>query len=260
MGKLTPSHAALPPASLRRSSSAGVAPASWPSSRLPSAILALLVVPALLLASFAQSSPLPTNPKPPAKDPPAGKNAATTPKDSDPTGTPSRYIAEENVASYVTALAAKFSMRGRATDPFGQLQDPEAKRIIKTPVTKTSHRAAPVQATPFAEIVRIIKVTTIMPKEQRFLIGTRVIQQGDHIPLNYHGKSLRVEVAAVTSHQIEFRNLDNNETATLKLDLLPAGMTPGTRLFTAPGMVPDRPDSPIDLDAGSPPNDKSPTR
>jgi len=256
MGKLTPGRAGTSPANHCRSRSAGIPPASLPSSRMPKAVLSLLwVFACLLAASFAQSSPLP-----PPKGPPASKNPATTPKDPDPLSNPSRFVAEENVTSYVTAIAAKFSMRARTTDPFGQLQDPEAKRIIKTTVAKTSHRVAPIQATPFAEIVRLIKVTTIMPKERCFLIGTRAIHQGDRIPLNFRGKTLHVEVTAVTSHLIELRNLDNNETATLKLDLLPAGMTAGSHLLTAPGMVPDRPDSPVELDSGSPPNDKPPTR
>jgi hypothetical protein len=151
-------------------------------------------------------------------------------------------------------------MRGRATDPFGQLQDPNAKRIIKTSSTKTPHRVTQVQATPFADIVRLIKVTTIMPKDKSFLIGTRSIKQGDAIPLNYRGKTFRVEVSSVNSHQIDFRNLDNNETGSLKLDIMPTGMTPGARLMSAPGMSLDRPDSPIELDSGNLPNEKSPAR
>jgi len=217
----------------------------------------------ILLVSFAPAE-TPAHPKTvPPKDAAATRNptAATTPKNPEPThATPSRFITEENLAGYVSALTAQVSMRGRATDPFGQYQDPDAKPIIRATVTKTSHRVAPVLATPFSDIIRLIKVTTVMPKDKRFLVGTRSIHQGDCIPLNHHGKTIRVEVASVTSHQIEFRNLDNNETAALKLDLLPAGMTPGSRLLSTPGMIPERPDSPIELESGNLPNDKSPTR
>lgn len=256
MGKLTPTSVATPPTKLRASSSVGVPPANPRSPRLPSALPCLLLLLGILFTSFAPAE-TPATPKTvPAKNP-----AAATSKDPDPTNTtPSRFIIEDNLANYVAAISAQFSMRGRATDPFGQFQDPNAKPIVKATVAKTSHRVAPVLATPFSDIVRLIKVTTVMPKDKRFLIGTRAIKQGDCIPLNYHGKTLRVEVSAVTSRQIEFRNLDNNETAALKLDLLPAGMTPGSRLPSAPGMTADRPDSPIELESGSLPNEKSPTR
>jgi hypothetical protein len=165
---------------------------------------------------------------------------------------PSRYVGGADLEAYVASLTAIFSMRQRDTDPFGQLQDPNAKPLIKTPVAKTSRRVVPILATPFADIIRLIKVTTIMPGERRFLVGTRSIKEGDRIPLVFRGKTISVEVISVRSHQIDMRNLDNGETASLKMSLLPVGMTPGTRGISAPGMVPDRPNAPIDLDGGNP--------
>ena len=164
---------------------------------------------------------------------------------------PSRYVGEADLEPYIASLTAIFSMRQRDTDPFGQLQDPNAKPVIKNPVASSTRRIAPIQATPFSEIIRLIKVTTIMPGERRFLIGTRSIKEGDSIPLVFRGKAINVEVTSVRSHQIDMRNIDNGETASLKMSLLPAGMTPGTRGISAPGMVPDRPNAPIDLDGGN---------
>ena len=65
--------------------------------------------------------------------------------------------------AYVASLSAVFSMRDRATDPFGHSRIPNAKPVIKNPVAKTTRRVAPVQATPFADIIRLIKVTTSCP-------------------------------------------------------------------------------------------------
>ena len=211
---------------------------------------------ALCPSAFAQSAKnfntRTLTPKP-AKAETAKKSspAAATPKEPGPvSNTPSRFVGEADLDAYVQSLTAVLAIRGRATDPFGQLQDPDAKPIVKPSVAKTSRRVLPVQATPLADIVRLLQVTTIMPGEKRFLIGTRSIKQGDSIPLTFRGKSLRVEVTTVNSSLIEFRNLENGETAPLKLNMLPAGMTPGTRGITAPGMVPDRPNAPIELDAG----------
>ena len=55
----------------------------------------------------------------------------------------------------------------------------------------------------------------------------------------------------MNSRQIDFRNVENGEVASLKLNLMPAGMSPGNDGITAPGMVPDNPNAPIDLDGNS---------
>ena len=165
---------------------------------------------------------------------------------------PSRQVGAAELEPYVDSLAAVFLIRKRTTDPFGQPQDPDAKPIIKAPVAGAVKRAAPIQATPFADIIKMIVVTTIMPGEKRFLIGSRSVKQGDQLPLSFRGKPIRVQVTEVTSHQISFRNLDNGETASRTLDMLPAGMTPGSHGITAPGMVPDRSNSTIELEAANP--------
>ncbi len=71
-------------------------------------------------------------------------------------------------------------------------------------------------------------------------------------PARVERHEVRAQVVAVSARQIDFRNLDTGETATRKIDALPVGMTPGSRGITAPGMVPDRPDTPILLDPGDP--------
>jgi hypothetical protein len=177
---------------------------------------------------------------------------AATPEAGPVSTTPSRFVAEADRAAYVESLAAIFSMKGRATDPFGQLQDPDAKPIVKPSATKKSTRVAQVQATPFSEIIRLIQVTTIMPGEKRFLVGNRSIKQGEHIAFKFRGRNINVEIASVNSRQIEFRNLDTGETNSIKLNLLPVGMTPGNGNIVAPGMMPNIPNAPIDLDTGTP--------
>jgi hypothetical protein len=186
---------------------------------------------------------------PAAKEEPAAKPIV---KEAPPANTtPSRQVGPAELESYVASLASVFSSRDRATDPFGQLQDPDAKPVIKTPVAGPK-RIAPIQATPFADIVRLLVVTTIMPGEKRFLVGTRSIKQGDQIPLSFRGKQIRVQITEVTSQQIAFKNLDNGETASRKLDMLPVGMTPGNRGISAPGMTLDRPNAPIELETADP--------
>ncbi len=175
---------------------------------------------------------------------PAPQPAGTTPVEIGP----SRYVGESDLAAYVATIASAFSINSRETDPFGQFQDPEAKPVIKTPVASPSRRATPTFTTPFSDIVRLIQVTTIMPGEQKFLIGTRSFRLGDRFPIAFRGRNTNVEITSVSSRKIGFRNVDSDETATLELKLLPVGMTPGNGKITAPGMVLDRPDSPLELE------------
>jgi hypothetical protein len=182
------------------------------------------------------------------KDQPAEIEAGASPVST----TPSRYVGTADTESYVKTVASAFSIRQRPTDVFGQLQDPDAKPIVKAPAPGTLKRIAPVQATPLSEIVRLLVVTTIMPSEKKFLLGTRSVAQGDLLPLRFRGKELKVQVTEVNSRQISFKNLESGETAVRKLDMLPVGMTAGLRGITPPGMSQQRANVPIVLDMAEP--------
>lgn len=166
--------------------------------------------------------------------------------------TPSRHISTAELKPYIDSVATVFLIRGRARDSFGQNQDPDAKPVVKASSPLAIRRVAPAQATPFSDIVRLLVVTTIMPGEKRFLVGTRSFKQGDVIPLNFRNKQIQAMITEVTSRQISFRNQESGETAVRKLDMLPPGMIPGHNGITAPGMVLDRPNAPIDLEAADP--------
>ena len=244
MGKLT-------------SRSVGVSPTRLHPSRLQSQLAPLFLLFGIILApsSLAQSAAnFDTRAlTPEVSTPKETKAAKRVAKEAGPVSTtPSRQVGTAELEAYVASISSVFLTSGRATDPFGQLQDPDAKPIIKAPVAGAVKRAAPIQATPFADIVGMIVVTTIMPGEKRFLVGTRSIKQGDQLPLTFRGRPIRVQVTEVTSQQIGFRNLDSGETASRKLDMLPVGMTPGNKGITAPGMIPDSPNAPIEIEAPDP--------
>ena len=212
-------------------------------SQVPQALACLLII-------FA-AHPLGAQSESSMKSNAAAAKAAAAPAATDPfIMTPSRRVTPEDLTKYVQTIGLALSISGRETDPFGQLQDPDAKPIIK-PTIASPKRVAPMQATPFSDIVSLIRVTTIMPGERSFLIGNRSVKQGDRIPLAFRGKSISVEVESVSSNRIRFRKCDNNETADLTLNMLPPGMKPGQDGIRAPGMVPDNPNAPIDLDESS---------
>ncbi len=209
-------------------------------------MLALMILASNPLAAQTAAEPAAETP---AAETPA-QPAAAEPSARELAATPSRNVTQDQLKPYVESLSAVFSMRHRATDPFGLLQDPDAKPVVK-PKLATKRRFEPVKATPFSDIVKLIKVTTIMPGERSFLIGNRMINQGDRLPLTFRGKNIMIEVAAVSSDRIEFRNLEDNETAALALKMLPAGMSPGAGGVTAPGMIPEDSNAPINLDGNA---------
>lgn len=197
-----------------------------------------------------------------AKPTPTGQAPATlaAKKDGAATGKgaassnipPSRFVGEADFDPYINSLTAQLSMKTRTTDPFGQLQDPNAKPVIKSSVTKNTKRQVQVQTTPFPDIINQIRVNTIMPRERKFLIGPRTYKQGGTLSIIHRGKTILAQIIDVTSRQIDFRNSETGETATLKIEALPVGMTPGTQGIVAPGMSPDAQDAPVNLDVGNP--------
>jgi hypothetical protein len=178
--------------------------------------------------------------------------AAVEPSAPSLAATPSRNVTPEQFKDYIGAVTTAFSMRGRATDPFGLPQEPGARSSADSALAAAntnSPRYEPVKPAPFSDIVKMITVNTVMPGERAFLIGNRRIDQGDHLPVTHRGKNIMIEVVSVNSSRITFRNLENGESASLALDLMPAGMRAGSSGITAPGFSSNKAGAPLNLDA-----------
>jgi len=178
--------------------------------------------------------------------------APVTPKAATPPfpTKPSRY-AGERVDAFVEEMTQILAMRTRTLGPFGELQDPDAKPPAPISEQITGRKSVePVVS--LSEIIQLIEITTIMPAEKRFLIGSRSVAQGDELPVTFKGKKQKIKVTQVSSDQIIFQNSSTGETAIRKLNVLPPGMTPGSRESSVPGMQPASEEAPINLDASSP--------
>lgn len=162
---------------------------------------------------------------------------------------PSRY-AGEDLEQYIIKRAAVFSMRNREMDPFLLGQDPNAKPIEKKIATNTLGRGAALPPTPLAEIINLIRVTTIMPRERKFLVGVREFKESDEFPLEYQGKTMRVKVVKVTARKIVFRDLAKGEEAVLETRILPPGMVAGDDKLQPPGMISPDSNQPLQIGLG----------
>jgi len=159
----------------------------------------------------------------------------------------SRLISDSELDDYLETLAAILPMATQERDPFGSLQDPDA--VPKAPpIAMPDMPGMPELSTPFKDVVGMINVTTVMPAERRFLIGTRSFGVDDVLTINFRGQPIRAKVEAVSTRQIRFRNLENGDIATRTLELLPPGMSAGGSNDTIPGLIPTGPNVPIDLD------------
>ena len=197
--------------------------------------------------SFDTKVITPTAPVPKAEKAEKPKTQEATPS----TNLPSRYVGPAEQEAYLATLSSIFLSAAREKDPFGRYQDPDAKPVVKATVAKTSTRVAPAKATPLSEIIQLITISTIMPGDKSFLVGTRLVKQGGELSLAWRGKLIRVQVTEVSSRQIGFKNADTGETGIRQLDMLPPGMRAGNGIegIRAPGMTPDRPNAPIELEA-----------
>jgi len=168
---------------------------------------------------------------------------------SEPSMTPleSRLISDSELEEYIEKLAGSLPMAKQERDPFGAMQDPDA--VPTTPLIEMPDTIVmPEFTTPFEDVVRMINVSTIMPADNRFLIGTRSFGINDVVTFNYQGQSIRARVEAVTSREIRFRNVDSDDVATRTLEIMPAGMSAGGGSRNIPGLIPTGPNVPIDLD------------
>ncbi|MES2983408.1 MAG: hypothetical protein V4727_13940 [Verrucomicrobiota bacterium] len=161
---------------------------------------------------------------------------------------PSRF-AVGSVELYTAARIANFSMKSRATDPFGLFQDPDIKPVSKptsSGITKQQPKGNIARA-PLEEIVKKMKVTTIMIKEKSFLSEGQVFKESGVVTLDYQDRTNRLKVMKVEATQILFKDMDTGEEATLKTDVLPAGMNAGGEQIKPAGLVDPNENQPLKL-------------
>jgi hypothetical protein len=164
----------------------------------------------------------------------------------------SRFILPENQKAYLDKMLSRMSMTKRSTDPFGRFQNPDAAPAPDnndTPGTPGGRPGPQKQAASLQQLVARLKISTVIPPEKRFLIGSESYRVGETLPIAHHGKTIQVQVVSVASSKITFRNAASGETATLEMNLLPPGMQQGAAAPGPPGLFRNDKKAPINLDA-----------
>lgn len=149
---------------------------------------------------------------------------------------PSRF-AVGNVASYTSAHIAGFYMNDKKMDVFGLFQDPNFRPVIKNTPTTTRKGPTHIAAIPLTEIIKDIKVTTIMFKEKSFLVGDSIYKESEEFSLTTHeGRAKNLKVLKVDPGLIIIKDMDTNEEAPIKINALPPGMETGGEKLKPAGM------------------------
>jgi hypothetical protein len=159
-----------------------------------------------------------------------------------------RFLNAEEQILFVQKMAAAVSISKRPLDPFCRPQDPDAPPIMPSVGIKSKGASASIQSMPFSDVIQRIKINTIHPKDRIFLIGEREYREGGQITLTYRMRKIKADIVSIRSSSIVFRDPESKETATLSMNLLPAGMQGGHQGFQAPGLQRLDPNAPIQLE------------
>jgi hypothetical protein len=160
---------------------------------------------------------------------------------------PSRF-AVGNIELYINARFSDLSMKDRATDPFGLNQDTSVKAVIRDTKPLNTAKQSHTASVPLSEIIKLIKVTSIMAKQKSFLSGSDIFKESDEFILPDQGKTRRMKVMSITESQILFQDMDTKEEAALKSEVLPFGMSSGDESFKPAGLVTPGGERIIDLE------------
>jgi hypothetical protein len=156
--------------------------------------------------------------------------------------TPSRNVAPMELESYIQSVAETFQIKDQTVDPFGLAQTLK-KGEIADPQAPTE---APQISMPLADVIKLVPVNMVIPKQQTFRMGNRDVKLGDTLPFTVNGAMVKTQVTEINSLRIAFKNVSTGEVAYRELNSLPPGMSYGVTNKMI-GKSPTAPGQPIEL-------------
>ncbi|MBK1830354.1 hypothetical protein JIN77_06435 [Verrucomicrobiaceae bacterium R5-34] len=141
-----------------------------------------------------------------------------------------KFMDREARTKWLAKMRVSLPMASRAFGPFGYSQTPGA--IVKRV------QSAPKRSDAFANAIKAIKVTAVMPGQDKFVIGSQEFREGELLPLIFQGKTFNVNIVSVRMDYILFKDMSSGEHAKLQMNQLPSGMTKASEMTTVPGITP----------------------
>ena len=141
-----------------------------------------------------------------------------------------KFLNETKRQEWLAEMRATLPIAHRQRGPFGHIQDPSA------PVVKK--KIAPVRSDAFLNAIGAIKVTAVLPADDKFIIGAREFVEGEVLPLIRGGRQFNVKIISVKMDSIVFQNVNTGEYVKRNMYTLPDGMTPNGKMDSIEGITP----------------------
>lgn len=169
-----------------------------------------------------------------------GKKPAAPDREFKPSD--AKFLSEDERQEWLAEMRASLPIAHRARGPFGFVQNPSA------PVAKKEK--APERSDAFLNAIGAIKVTAVLPADDKFVVGSREFREGDVLPVIRGSRQFNVKVVTVTLDSILFLNVDTGEYVKRNMNTLPKGMSPNGRMGSVKGVTPtgNNKPAPLNLD------------
>jgi hypothetical protein len=142
--------------------------------------------------------------------------------------TSSRLLIGQKKTDWVDEMRTKMIVANRPTGPFGLTQDPNVKAV--------KPREQKVEKGAFLEAIGAIQINTVMPSDNLFISNSREFSVGDQFPIIKNQRQFDIEIVAISSRGIIFKNTATGEQVRKKLNTLPAGMKKSSHLGDIQGV------------------------
>lgn len=154
----------------------------------------------------------------------------------------SRLLTDQEKEEWLDIMGQKVAIASRLTGPFGLTQDPNIK--VAKPREQKVEKGA------FLEAIAAIEINTVMPSDHVFISNSREFSVGDQFPIIKNQRQFDIEIVAISSKGIIFKNSATGEQVRKKLNALPVGMKRSSGLGAIPGVyAADRKNTrPLNLD------------
>lgn len=141
-----------------------------------------------------------------------------------------KFLNETERQEWLAEMRASLPIAHRAHGPFGMRQNPSA------PIMKK--KQAPVRSDAFLNAIGAIKVTAVLPSDDKFVIGSREFREGEVLPVIRGKRQFNVKIVSVTLDNILFQNVDTGEFVKRNMNTLPKGMSPNGKMGNIKGITP----------------------
>lgn len=171
----------------------------------------------------------------------SGKEADAVPFES----TDTSKLAGDDREKWISEMRLKLPIASRRIGPFGMRQNPHVE-------TQSAVQKAKPKPGAFLNAIAAIKINAVLPREKKFVIGSREVFVGDAFPVIRGGRQFNIKIVSVKSDHIVIKNVDTGQSVKRNLYTLPPGMTRNASINSVPGVVPaDQKDrTPLNLDDG----------